>query len=293
MTYLGTGGWIVRHGQDVVVFAPLFSNPSFLRTGLTAIESDTVEVDRQMARYDVSDASAILVGHGHYDHLMDVPRVATRHAPRARIVGDATVRNLLGTWSGLMDRVDLVEEHAADRVTMGSWMRYGRAVRVLPVVANHAPHFDGFELYTGTADRPRDRAPRIAADWVGGGTFSYLVDFLGPSGEVAFRVYYQDAVTAPPQGFPPDDLLAERPVDVAILVPATFDQVEWHPEAFIEDLRPRYVLLGHWEDFFIPVDEPTRSIMMTDMGHFERRLRRVFDGEFWRPEIGTVFRFGA
>ena len=83
----------------------------------------------------------------------------------------------------------------------------------------------------------------------------------------------------------------ERPVDVAILVPATFDQVDWDPEAFVLNLRPRWVLLGHWENFFVPPEEPTRSIMLTDLGHFQDRLARVFDGESWLPDLGTEFRF--
>jgi hypothetical protein len=124
-----------------------------------------------------------------------------------------------------------------------------------------------------------------------GETFAFLIDFLDDAGEVAFRVYYQDAVVAPPLGFAPDELIAERPVDVAIFVPATFDQVDWHPEAFVENLRPKRVLLGHWEDFFVPVDDPTKAIMLSDIGHFQDRLERVFDGEWWRPELWTEFRF--
>jgi hypothetical protein len=84
--------------------------------------------------------------------------------------------------------------------------------------------------------------------------------------------------------------VAERPVDVAILVPATFDQVDWHPEALVENLRPRYVLLGHWEDFFSPMDAPAHSMVLTDMRHFERRLERVFEGEWWRPDRWTELR---
>ena len=67
--------------------------------------------------------------------------------------------------------------------------------------------------------------------------------------------------------------------------------MDWHPEAFIENLRPARVLLGHWENFFVPVDEETRSVMGTDMDHFERRLARGFDGEWWRPELWTEFLF--
>ena len=161
----------------------------------------------------------------------------------------------------------------------------------MALLSHHAPHFDGYTLYKGDLDRPLDAAPRWASEWLDGPSYAYLVDFLHPDGRVAFRIYYQDAVAAPPRGFAPDALMAERPVDVAIFVPATFDQVDWHPEAFVQNLRPRWVILGHWENFFLPPETPTRAIMLTDMDHFQSRLRRVHGGEHWLPEIGTEFRF--
>lgn len=291
-TYLGVGGWIVRRGDVQWMAAPLFTNPSLLRTGLAEVRSDTAVVSRHMAAYPGADRTrVILVGHAHYDHLMDVPHVAKRHAPEARIVGSRTVLNTLGTWSGLAHRVDLVEPHAADAEHAGRWIQYGAGLRVLPLRSKHAPHFEGFTLYQGEVDAPYDTEPRWASEWLDGETFAFLVDFLDPDGSVAFRVYYQDAVVQPPLGFAPPSVLAERPVDVAIFVPATFDQVDWHPEAFVENLRPRWVLLGHWEDFFRRPEERTRSIFLTDIGHFRERLDRVFRGESWLPEKGTVFRF--
>jgi len=288
--YLGTGGWIFEHAGDVVLTGPLFTNPGFVTTGLLPIRSDSVLVDRYMSRYDVSAASAILVGHAHYDHLMDVPGVARRHAIRARVVGSRTVANTLGTWSGLDGRIDVVDDSAADQETVGRWLRYGDGVRVMALRSHHAPHFDGYTLYRGTRDTPRTEEPAWATDWVDGETYAFLIDFMAGPDSVAFRVYYQDAVSPAPAGFAPDALIAERPVDVAVLVPATFDQVDWHPEAFVENLRPRYVLLGHWEDFFSPMDAPTRSMRLTDIRHFERRLGRVFEGEWWRPDRWTELR---
>jgi len=293
LVYLGTGGWLLERGDDQLLAAPLFTNPGLMRTGIGPIRSDTTLVDRYMGRYDVRNALAILVGHAHYDHLMDVPRVAKVHAPRARILGSRTVANTLGSWSGVGSRVDIVNDSAADQRTDGRWLWYGDGVRVLPLLSRHAPHFDGYAFYQGTKDRPVDEAPRWAAEWLDGTTFAYLIDFMASPDSVAFRVYYQDAVSPAPAGFAPDALIAERPVDVAILVPATFDQVDWHPEAFVENLRPRRVLLGHWENFFIPVDAETESIRFSDIEYFERRLERVFDGEWWRPELWTEFRFPA
>ena len=292
LVYLGSGGWILERGADMLLTGPLFTNPGLIRTGLWSIASDTSLVDRYMSRYDVSGARAILVGHAHYDHLMDVPRVALAHAPRARIVGSRTVANTLGTWSGVMDRVDIVDDAAGDLKTVGRWLRYGPRVRVMALRSGHAPHFDGYTLYEGNRVRPLTEMPSNAAEWVDGETYAFLVDFLDPDGAVAFRVYYQDAVVAPPWGLAPEALIAERPVDVALLVPATFDQVDWHPEAVVENLRPKRVLLGHWEDFFVPIDTPTRSIRLTDLGHFQDRLEHVFDGPWWRPDLWTEFRFG-
>lgn len=293
LTYLGVGGWIMEWRGTLLLTAPLFTNPSFSRTGLLSIRSDTAAVDRWMAPYDVSDAVAILVGHGHYDHLMDVPRVARRHASKAVILGSRTVRNLLGSWSGVGDRVLEVDSLAGDVEEPGSWISLGDAVRVMPLRSHHAPHFDGYTLYSGTADVARREEPGSAAEWLDGPSYAFLVDFLDPDGSVAFRLYYQDAVPAAPLGLAPEALIADRSVDAAILVPATFDQVEWFPEAFVENLRPRWVLLGHWEDFFRPPASPTRSIRSSDIGFFEDRLDRVLDGPFWRPELFTVFRFPA
>jgi len=295
LVYLGSGGWIMQHGDDMVLSGPLFTNPGLIPTGVLGIRSDTAEVNRHMARYDdlydVSRASAIVVGHGHYDHLMDVPQVVRRFAPDATIVTNRTSANILGTWSGVGDRVRVVNEVAGDQKTAGTWLSFGPHVRIMALWSHHAPHFDGYTLYRGTRDTPRAEEPEWATEWVEGQSFSYLIDFMASDDSVAFRVYYQDAVSPPPSGFAPDAVMEERPVDVAILVPSTFDQVEWHPEAFIENLRPRWVLLGHWEDFFRPMDAETRSIRLTDLGHFEGRLERVFDGEWWRPEKGTEFRF--
>ena len=287
MTYLGTGGWIMEHQGEQILAAPLFSNPGFVSTGLGRISSDTVEVDRHMGRYEVSGARAILVGHAHYDHLMDVPRVALVHAPAARVLGSRTVANILGTWSGVGERVDTLEGFAGDEESEGRWIPLGARIRVMPLRSLHGPHFDGRTLYKGTVDQPRAEAPRWATEWVEGHTFAFLVDFMDEAGGIAFRVYYQDAVAPPSLGLAPRVLIEERPVDVAVLVPATFEEVAWHPEAIVANLRPRRILLGHWEDFFRPLGGEAHPVPLTDLAEFERRLERVFGGEVLRPEPFT------
>ena len=38
---------------------------------------------------------AILAGHSHYDHLMDLPYITSRYAPQATVYGNDTMVNLL------------------------------------------------------------------------------------------------------------------------------------------------------------------------------------------------------
>src|SRR3982751_3624429 len=78
VTYLGAAGLLIQHEGHVLLTAPFFSSPSFdsvrprvarlLRSG-QRISSDTAVIERFLPK-DADRATAILVGHGHYDHLM-------------------------------------------------------------------------------------------------------------------------------------------------------------------------------------------------------------------------------
>jgi L-ascorbate metabolism protein UlaG (beta-lactamase superfamily) len=288
VTYLGVGGWVVRRGASAVLFAPLFSNPSLFRTGLGTIEPDTLRIDRALAELDVDlgDVSLILSGHGHYDHAMDVPHVMERHAPRARLLANGTSAHQLAPW-GLGARITVVDDSAGDQRVAGRWITQGD-VRVMPFRSVHAPHFEGYTFFQGRRERDLIERPRTAQEWLDGETVSYLVDFM-EGGRVVFRMFYQDAVAAEPFGLVTDSLLDEsaggRSVDLAVLVPSTFSSVPWHPEATVDNVRPRHVLLGHWEDFFRPPSPEPERLFFEDFGHFLERLGRVLSAAS-RPPAG-------
>jgi hypothetical protein len=101
-----------------------------------------------------------------------------------------------------------------------------------------------------------------------GPVLAYLVDFL-EGGEVAFRVYYQDAPGAEPIGWVGADVLAGRPVDVALLNAGNFEAVD-RPERIATALGARTVVLHHWENFFDPEHRDLDPI--TDVGRYRTRL---------------------
>ena len=73
LQYLGVGGYLLRWQDEALLFAPSFSNPATLGQPPLVVKADNARIDELMPRAD--DVSMLLVGHAHYDHLMDVPRI--------------------------------------------------------------------------------------------------------------------------------------------------------------------------------------------------------------------------
>jgi hypothetical protein len=283
LQYLGVAGWRVETPRTVLLTAPLLTRPSMLEVGRgTELAPDTAAILEALQAWEVGPldpAVAILVGHGHYDHLLDTPWMASRLAPRARILGNTTTRlqALAFTEELGLDpsRLEDVSDLAASPRSPGEWIHLAPDLRILPVVGDHAPHFAGHTLYSGIRRRPLPAPPGPATEWLDGETLAFLVDVLRDDGSIGLRIYFQDAIPREPAGTLPAEVLAEAPVDLALLVPASFAEVQWHPEALVEHLRPRRVLVQHWESFFDPALAPPEPVAFTILPHFMDRLRRV------------------
>ncbi|MEZ4415363.1 MAG: MBL fold metallo-hydrolase [Gemmatimonadota bacterium] len=290
MRYLGVGGWLLEWNGVQILTAPFYSNPSATRVAFGRIESDTSRVDALLP--DVSGVEAILVGHAHYDHLMDVPFIANRRARGATVYANRTARNILAP---VVDpaRVHAVNADAGTPEVPGRWLALaGGRARVMAIQTLHAPHFPKVELFEGTVDTPLAELPETAEGWKGGVAYAFLIDFLDAQGGVAYRIHYQDLASTEPWGSIPDDVLKDGvPVDVAIVCPPSFDHVRRYPESIVENAQPRHVFLGHWEDFFDPPSEAPRSVPLTDLDEFVRRLERVLPaGSSWSlPYPGERF----
>ncbi len=296
LTYLGVGGWLIETPRTRVLTAPLLSNPSIWAAGLTRIRADTAAIVDGLRRFgvtDLEDLTAIISGHAHYDHLMDVPWIAARLSPRARILTNTTGARTLAPLADELgiDRARLVDisELAGDVEGGGEWIQLGPDLRMLPLVSDHAPHFVGLTLYDGSRAEDLVRPPVSAEQWLEGETLAFVFEMLGPRGEVQRRVYYQDAVAREPFGFIPATM---DPVDVALIVPATYAEVAWQPEAILENTRARHVILGHWENFFRPPTVDPDPVPFTLLPDFVARLRRSLggdDGRWSLPVPGTRF----
>ncbi len=256
--FLGVGGFTFaeRGRGPAVATAPMFTRPSLWRAGppFVTMRPDSQRIAQGIAGTGFESVRAILVGHGHYDHLLDVPVIARAYATDARILGSSTVYNLLMGDSALRagQRMDSVTAYVGSASKRGEWISVdGGRWRVMPLASSHAPNFGPFYYERGTQSTPRTTLPRTGRGWKMGPTYAWLIDYLGDDTLPRFRIFYQDAASTPEYNvLPPLLPHDERRVDLAIICVGNWNNAPGYPDTLLAAMQPRHVIAGHWDDFF-------------------------------------------
>lgn len=291
--FLGVGGWLLHWNGEGLLLAPSFSNPSLLNPPLT-VKADPARIDPHMP--EARDVTMLLVGHAHYDHLLDVSHVVRTKTPNAVVYGSETVRHLLQAEDDPVTTVVPTLAQISYRrqpgwrgtwfYSSGEWITDGDdpgrlphglpkgRIRAMPVESMHAPHFLGRNWLPGAYDHDLKETPTSVFDWkLGHVVLAWVIDLLDDDGKPVYRIHYQDSAADPPWGFPP--LMADgKGYDVEILCAASWDKVSYYPTGLLRVTRPRLVLLGHWENFFgNGLDQPPRTIPLQNYGGLIEQLQ--------------------
>lgn len=280
--YLGAGGLAIRWRGQILLTAPFFSNYGFLRVPFGRLAPDEDAIGKGMEGIPPSEVGAILAGHSHYDHLGDLPIVARRHAPRARIYVNDSGLKLLAHSLG--SRVESLEGSLEVQVPLVDAAGRRLPFRVRAVASEHAPHFFRYLWAGGQVKRPWTKPWEWLRLWHmrSGTTLAFLIDLLDERGEARYRIYYQDAASGDAVGVPREDATADgHPYDLAVLCIASHNWVKDAPQALLGRLRPRHVLVLHYEDFFrrgrfrpfVPL--LTNGLANRYLGRVEDSLRRT------------------
>lgn len=232
-TWWGNHAWQIRCGKYVVLTDPWLTR---FKTGTYAPEGadpKTLLVSKPAVidRY-VSTADAILVHHGHYDHLPDVPYIARK--TKATVLGNETHLNLLRALRAPGDQLS--------QVTGGEYLPFeGFTIEVFESLHSCGGKRHQF-AFPGTRPGAVPRRPRAIEDLVEGGTLAYVITIGG------LRI-----LSLSTAGFDPV-ALRDLQVDVVLAAPGGEPGLT---DRLLQTIKPvKTVIATHWDDFDLPLDKP-------------------------------------
>jgi L-ascorbate metabolism protein UlaG (beta-lactamase superfamily) len=272
----GVASTYVRYDSTAFLTDPFVSWNPLLRTVFGRLRVDSARVDTMFPR-PLRPLDAVLVGHTHYDHVMDLPALTPRLPDSLPVYSSASLPNLLAPYDLPLDYRPLSDSAWSPDKSVRWVYAADSSYRLLPVQSRHVPHFLGYRVASGRRTTPRTTPPRHSSDWVDGGNLTYLLDFLrrrADTLQIAYRLFYMDGGSAAPNGIPPRRVLAQHPVDFALISAALHGHSAHFPDSVLQALRPRGLMLIHWEHFMRSPRKPLREAQMTDVAAFRRRARR-------------------
>jgi L-ascorbate metabolism protein UlaG (beta-lactamase superfamily) len=250
LTYLGVAGWRLESGENVLLVDPHFS-----RLDIQGKEP-LVPDQGAIARYAPARADAILVGHSHHDHLLDVPDVARRTG--ATILGTASTLNVARA-AGLPETRLIDLTGGGKSSTQGPWTI--KAVRSL-------------HSLTGAPSIPIPREitlPMNADAYAEGGVLDYFVTGFGRTVVFISTANLIDAE------------LAGNRADVAIVATGLREKIPDYTCRTVRALgSPRLVIANHFDAWWRPLGP-----QQMDIDEEGRKSLAMFPAEVEQCAPGT------
>ncbi len=247
LQWVGTAGFRIAFEGTELWIDPFFTRPGMRRVlGRGAVLPDETLLSRYVQRAD-----AVLVGHTHFDHAMDVPWISARTG--CRVYGSASLSTLMGLH-GLAERAVAVEVH--------------KPFEIGPFTVTFVPSVHS-KLLLGLKIPSDGEFTCDCLDDLGAGAYR-----CGPVYGIHLAVggatlYHQGSANLL------DDEIRHRGVDVFLCGIAGRVFTRRYVERILRRLEPRIVVPHHHDDFFRPLDAPMGFSFNVNFGGFAEEVAAV------------------
>jgi L-ascorbate metabolism protein UlaG (beta-lactamase superfamily) len=237
-TWFGTDGWEITFGNKTILFDPWFSR---FDTGFFAGKfnpNTPIKVEEALIDQHIKKADQILIGHGHWDHMADIPYIAKKTG--AQVIGSETHANGL--------RASGVPEGKIVQVKGGEYMEFdGYTIEVFPGLHSMGPtkkHAVPGHLYHVPP------LPDKVGDMPEGDSLVYMITIGGK-----FSIFLMSTAN-----FVERAIAGLRP-DVALVASIFANQIHKFTPRLLKALNyPGVILPTHWDNFEKPYSEPPQDL---------------------------------
>lgn len=245
LTWTGAAGFRLAY-QDTV----LWIDPYFTRFSLRDFLARKVirSSDETIARH-VDKADAILVGHTHFDHALDVPSIARRTG--ATVYGSTSCTHLLALHGLTGVTVDAHKPYRVGPFTF----RFVPSIHSKLQLGLGVPH-DG-ELTCEHLDEMCPQQYRCGQVW------AIAIEVAG------IKLYHQGSADLL------EDEVKDRGVDIFLCGIAGRRFTPRFLERACKALDPKLIIPTHYDDFFRPLDAPPRMSFNVNLTGFAEEAHAV------------------
>ncbi len=265
--------------------------------------------------------TAIFIGHSHYDHMMDT--VAALELPNwenTPVYGSPTTKHILAGYKKKKPKVpsdlcgigsvitpkDKWSDNWCPSDTNGGWKEIrSNLLTYQSFKATHASHLFDITFWDGKHTKDLKEPPRITKDFLTGETYIHFFKFEEPGGVdgAIFTVVLVGAATEVDGTLYgklkniADDIQnnikkKNKKLDVLILCVPGWENIDGHeyPKNLIDILRPRIILLTHYDNFFNEKreDDPERLVPTANFNEFLNKLQKDIDGISGYDEFESI-----
>jgi L-ascorbate metabolism protein UlaG (beta-lactamase superfamily) len=238
LTWFGTNGWEITWGNRTVLIDPWFAR---FDAGFFSGKFDPntpLKTDEALIDQHIKKADHILIGHGHWDHMADIPVIAKKTG--AQVIGSETHANVL--------RAAGVTEGKIVQVKGGEYMQFdGYTIEVFPGLHSMGPtkkHAVPGHLYQVPP------APTKVGDLPEGDSLIYMITI-----QDKYRIFAMSTAN-----FVERAITGLKP-DVALVASIFANQIhDYTPRLFGALNHPKVVLPTHWDNFEKPFSEGPQDL---------------------------------
>lgn len=269
VVWTGAAGLQFHNAKTTILVDPYYTRINIFNTLLGSITPDAVAIDIKVPHPE--QVKAIIVGHTHSDHALDVPYIMRRSY--ANLIGSQSMDALMSI-SGQPGRTTVCKG--------GETVPLGELGTVTMIRSTHGLVTMGKVPFPGEI-RPTCTLPMKASGYRVGTAFAPKIEIQGMTflhcGSANFI----------------DEEIAGHTCDILFLCVPGWKKRPGYPEQLISMTQAQTVVLFHWDDFSKRhvKGKKTRKMPLMDMEGMVQQIKdHCPDVDIMVPEVGETMSFG-